>query len=449
MHSSIELFQFYRLTLAQCAKLSTGKQLLELTQTFARYLDHYSQQVLFYSLGDRAGPQGPSIEDIVVIVNTADYCYATTTQLEEKIRARIDEEFKSAVDLQSQADSFMGLAGAGIRALVRKVEIDCDPGWREMRNTAWSKLENTGDQSSYVGELVRHIRSKASDILKLLHKPQYARAFCDNLVDALTNSYMMNITQCRPISEVGAEQMLLDFYVLKKTFVDLPTLNDKTTTPQATYTKRVAQMTSKIDPLLKTLQVRPVPPEALVQAYLIHIADSSESNFRKILEIKGITRKQEQAYLIEIFNAHKSSRPTSLSASSNVLTALNVPATSQHGPSNSLSAPFSNVGAAMSAPNLSGAASFGSAILSAAREGVDRLGTPNIGAAGVAGPPGSNSMPPTVSAIPSRTASPGVGGVAVEQAGVNDNLRGIGKFFRRDMSGFGRFGAGKSGDDGK
>lgn len=449
MHSSTELFQFYRHTLAQCAKLSTGKQLVELTQTFAKYLDQYGQQVLFYSLGDKVGPQGPSIEEVIIVLNTADYCYATTTQLEEKIKGRVDEEFNATVDLQSQADAFMGIAGAAIRALVRKVEIDCEPGWREMRNIAWSKLENTGDQSSYVSELVQHIRTRTSEILQLLHKQQHARAFCDNLVDTLTNSYMSNITQCRPISEVGAEQMLLDFYMLKKTFVELPTFNDKASAQQVGYAKRVAQTTSKIDPLLKTLQVRPIPPEALVQAYLIHIADSSETNFRKILEIKGVTRK-EQTHLIEIFNAHKTSRSAALVPSSTIMTPLNLPPAAEGVRGGSIGVPFGNVGAAMSTPNLSGAASFGSALLSAAREGVDRLGTPAIGGATASVPPLSAAPTPgTVSNIPSRMGSPGVGSVTIEHVGVNDNLRNIGKFFRRDMSGFARFGTAKGGEESK
>jgi hypothetical protein len=63
---------------------------------------------------------------------------------------------------------------------------------------------------------------------------------------------------------------------------------------------------SKIDPLLKTLQVRPSPPEALVQAYLIHIADKSDTNFRKILDLKGI-RKAEQTQLLDLFSAFRAS----------------------------------------------------------------------------------------------------------------------------------------------
>lgn len=219
--------------MAQCAKLSTGTRLLELSTTFAKYLDQYGQQVLYYFLSEKSGAQGPSIEDAILILNTADYCYITCNQLEEKIKGRIDEELKVKVDLQSQADAFMGIASSTVRTLVRRVEIACEPSWREMRNTPWAKLESVGDQSTYVAELLRHFKEKAAEILKYLHKQQYARAFSDNLVDQMATTYIANIVQSKPISEVGAEQMLLDSYVLKKGFTELPTLNEPGTAPPA------------------------------------------------------------------------------------------------------------------------------------------------------------------------------------------------------------------------
>ncbi|KAI7579372.1 hypothetical protein KC346_g19189, partial [Hortaea werneckii] len=316
--SSTELFHQYRITFAQCAKLSTGSRLLELSQTFAKYLDAYSQQVLFFYLSQKTG--GPSIEDAVVILNTADYCYQTTTQLEDRIKQRIDDEFKEKVDMQNQADAFMGVASAAVRSLVHKAEADCQPAWREMRNVAWAKMESVGDQSGYVSVLLTRVRDRSQEILRLLHKQQFARAYCDNLVDGLTQIFITNIAASKPISETGAEQMLLDSYVLKKGLSELATLTVEdhqqsgTTTAtrpsalnQTAFTKRVNTSMARLDMILKTLQVRSVPPEGLVQAYLIHIRDRSEANFRKILELKGIARKGEQHHLVELFNAHKAS----------------------------------------------------------------------------------------------------------------------------------------------
>jgi hypothetical protein len=224
MASSTELFHFYRLALSQCAKLSTGSRLLELSKTFGKYLDQYCQQVLFYFLSDRSGSQGPSLEDIIVVLNTADYCYQTCNQLEEKIRSRIDEELKGDVDLQNQGDAFMGIASTAVRLLVKQVELALEHVWREMRNFPWSKLETVVDHSSYVPEMATVLQTKAKEGLGYLHKQQYARAYCDNLVEAVAMAYCTNIFLCKPVSEVGAEQMLLDSYVLKKTLMGVPVL---------------------------------------------------------------------------------------------------------------------------------------------------------------------------------------------------------------------------------
>jgi len=445
--SSTNLFSFYRQILAQCAKLSTGARLVELTKVFAKYLDQYAQQILLFYISERPSGQTPSktpqIEDIVLVLNTADYCFNTCTQLEEKIKSRIDEGLKSNIDLQSQADTFMGIASATVRALVHRVEVDIEPTWREMRNTGWSKMESVGDQSSYVAELLRRIKTRAAEILAMLHKPQYARAFCDNVVELIANAYLSNIFQCKPISEVGAEQMLLDSYVLKKGFEELLIIaSPQGTAPPAGYVKRVAQSMSKLDPILKTLQVRPSPPEALVQAYLIHIADRSDTNFRKILELKGI-RKQDQGHLLELFQAHRASpQNENLQQSSPLLTPLNIQSSSTgpiHLPTSLPS--LSNTAASLSTSNLPGRfdpTTFGNAIMTAARDGVDRFGTPALG---------------TSSNTPARVMSPppqgGEGTPITTPGNLNENLRNIGKFFKRYWGGLGGcFGGGWGGDDG-
>lgn len=190
--------------------------------------------------------------------------------------------------------------------------------------------------------------------------------------------------------------------------------------------KRVATATGRLDPLLKTLQVRPSPPEALVSAYLIHIADRSEMNFRKILELKGI-RRPEQGSLLEIFGAHCSSPANANLATSSPLL----------GPLQITSSQLSAAPATTGLPDGKGfnPGAFGSALISAAREGVDRFGSPALGVA--TGGRSENPSPPTVGGL-----APGQQPEAsVSTGNLNENLKNLGKFFRRDGSSFGRFGA--------
>jgi len=412
--SAIELFHFYKLTLSQCAKLSTSDRLLDLSKILAKHLDDYAQQVLLHFL-QSGGPQGPALQDIVLVLNTADFWHINANQLEENIQKRIDSELSDKVDLSSQADAFLGVASAAVLALVRSAANECEGTWREMKNTNWSTMESVGDQSSYVGELLKHIKAKAQEMLAVVAKAQYARAFCDNLVDHMATAYVNNIVLCRPISEVGAEQMLLDKYVLTKAFENLLAYHNTSSEPHvppAGFVKRVNQTMGRIDPLLKTLQVRPSPPEGLVQAYLIHIGDRSDTNFKKILELKGV-RKAEQGHLLELYSVHRdSSANDKLVQSSPLLTPLmNSSGLGSSGLS-SMNPTAALTAASGGLPTKFDASLFGEKLLNAARE----MGSSSSGdKAGASG--------------------------GTDKTTINENLRSFGNFFKRDIGGLGaRFG---------
>jgi hypothetical protein len=184
--------------------------------------------------------------------------------------------------------------------------------------------------------------------------------------------------------------------------------------------KRATQSTSKIDSLLKTLQVRPSPPEALVQAYLIHIADRSDANFRKILDLKGI-RKIEQSSLVDLFNAHcQSDSNKSLPAASAFMASLQTAASSTASAGASAVGRDNHARSSSNSSPLGGTrfdpSTFGSAIMNAAREGVDRLGSPSA-----------------------ESASPDRAGDGTAASNLNENLQKFGRFFKREGGAFGRF----------
>lgn len=246
--------------------------------------------------------------------------------------------------------------------------------------------------------------------------------------------------------------MLLDSYTLKSGLSSL-----LPAPAPAGFVKRVNSSFFKIETLLKTLQVRPSPPEALVQAYLIHIADRNNTNFRKILDLKGIRSRQDQNHLVELFNLHRASDryASSLQQSNPILAALQGPSTTTTG---SVSQGLGLGSAAAAMPSRFDASMLGSAIMSAAKDGVDRFGNPNLsmgpGAAGATGTATSTSGVTS----PSGTLSPSLASSSLQSnpmhtptesttGNLNENLKNIGKFFRRDLGGFGgRFG--RSNEDG-
>jgi hypothetical protein len=209
--------------------------------------------------------------------------------------------------------------------------------------------------------------------------------------------------------------MLLDKYVLTKGLETLLTHSPtSSTTTQAGFVKRVNHSMTRLDPLLKTLQVRPFPPEGLVQAYLIHIGDRSDTNFRKILELKGV-RKQDHPTLIELFGIHRDGKSNEhLVEKSSLLTPLMNAGGIGSGGIGAVALGAGGMG--MQGVQRFDAAGFGEKLFSAARDGVAATGE--------------------------RIGSP----LSEDAKGaVEGNLKSIGKFFRRDMSGFGRFGGRRDG----
>jgi hypothetical protein len=226
--------------------------------------------------------------------------------------------------------------------------------------------------------------------------------------------------------------MLLDKYVLTQGFSNLLSLSPVATShgPSTSFVRRVNETMGRFGPLLKTLQVRPAPAEGLVQAYLIHIGDKSEANFKKILELKGV-RKLDHPHLVELFQIHRDSPRNDgpeLVQNSPLLTPLVI--NSGEGKSGIAALPALASGVYPPGLSAKNASAFGEKLFSAARDGVERIGsgagTPSGGANSASG------REPSVE----RTAE------SETRASMNENLRNIGKFFRRDIStGFGgRFG---------
>ena len=200
--SSADLFSFYRQTLAQCAKLSTSTPLVELSRLFGKWLQIYSEQIL------TPNEKSSNISEICTILNTADYCLTTTSQLEDRIRQKVEEPLREQVQFDTSRESFIQAANSAIKLLVKKIEGDADLSFREMVNTNWSNVENVGDHSGYVTEMMLGIKDGVREIKGQGHlRERYIRTLCDRLVEWFGGKFVDSIITCRPICEAGAEQV--------------------------------------------------------------------------------------------------------------------------------------------------------------------------------------------------------------------------------------------------
>lgn len=235
--SSTDLFYSYRQTMIQFARFSTGKPFLDLSRMFGKWLREYANYLtLKLPRDDRRSFSDEDIRLVCFIINTADYCGNTITQLEEKISEKINAQFKNLVNMNNEREEFIGIIGNSIKILVRGV-INCiDPALYNMTRLSWSAVESVGDQSDYVSNIASQLMAQGAVVKATLSGTKFYRTFCDKLADEFLAKFDGNIYKCKPVGEVGAEQMLLDTHALRTLLVQVSAIGtDRHTQPPAMF----------------------------------------------------------------------------------------------------------------------------------------------------------------------------------------------------------------------
>ncbi|KAF5383425.1 hypothetical protein D9757_006101 [Collybiopsis confluens] len=311
--SSTELFYFYGQSLEQCARLSRGSPLFDLCNVHKKWLRIYAEDVLTASLKQRlAPPPGPrksvdstrfdiaEVKQASMVINTADYCQTTASELEEKIRSNINEEFKEQVSFQQEQDLSIS---AAIVAQLRELESACEPAFTTMSRSVWSNLNSVSGPSAYIAELVRTIEQFAEALKPTVEQKKYLRNFFDKASSLIVAKFTNSLVKSRPLKEVGAEQLLIDLQLVKAYLAKMP--GESLVTPG--YNRSLSKSTGRLESLLKVIVTPVDPPEGFILNYTLLIGDASFSNFQKILDLKG-TPKSEQNHLLDSFVAITSTK---------------------------------------------------------------------------------------------------------------------------------------------
>ncbi|XJO70732.1 hypothetical protein BDV3_000355 [Batrachochytrium dendrobatidis] len=313
--SSTDLFLVYRQTLLNGARLSTRKPFLDLCKMFGKWLNNYNDLLMSrLPKDDRRIPIDDDLRNTCLVVNTADYCASTTAQLEEKLIEKIDSDMKGLLSLSAEKDSFFGCSAAAIQWLVKLVENANESALQSMTRRQWNTLSSVGDQSEHITQIAVTLSAAIKIIRKTITSSKYFRSFCDKFVDSFTKKYLSTIYKCRPLSEIGAEQMLLDTHSLKNIMIEMSTLGaDPPAQAPAAYIKILGRGIASIEQLLKVVLRPQDPPDAIVDTYNLLYQDYNVTNFQKILELKGLRRAEIQP-IIEMFQIKVPAKTNAISS---------------------------------------------------------------------------------------------------------------------------------------
>ncbi|KAI2580370.1 VPS53 subunit of GARP complex [Homo sapiens] len=227
--SCADLFVYYKKCMVQCSQLSTGEPMIALTTIFQKYLREYAWKILSGNLPKTTTSSGGltissllkekegsevakfTLEELCLICNilsTAEYCLATTQQLEEKLKEKVDVSLIERINLTGEMDTFSTVISSSIQLLVQDLDAACDPALTAMSKMQWQNVEHVGDQSPYVTSVILHIKQNVPIIRdNLASTRKYFTQFCVKFANSFIPKFITHLFKCKPISMVGAEQV--------------------------------------------------------------------------------------------------------------------------------------------------------------------------------------------------------------------------------------------------
>ncbi|KNE66837.1 hypothetical protein AMAG_19532 [Allomyces macrogynus ATCC 38327] len=231
------------------------------------------------------------------VLNTAQYCATITGQLQDKLIEKTVPPFQAQISLARQAEAFKATTMAAVKCLVRTL-VDgpaTDAAWTAMGRIAWGSLAMAGDRSDYIAHIIRVLQEVVPVVFSGIAEQAMFKSFCDKVAEAVPNKFYGVILKSKPVSEVGAEQLLMDAHVLRDACLKIPAWGDADAAPSSVFTKVLTKGFAKLDSLLKVLLTPgSAPPDALVTAFLSVYAprDRTRANLAIVLDVRGARRKR-------------------------------------------------------------------------------------------------------------------------------------------------------------
>ena len=103
---------------------------------------------------------------------------------------------------------------------MRSVENTLDAALIAMTRKSWGTIASVGDQSDHIFSIGQTLSAIIPIIRKQFLSPKFFKTFCDKFVESFLAKFLNTMyTRCKPLSEVGAEQMLLDTHSLNNILV--------------------------------------------------------------------------------------------------------------------------------------------------------------------------------------------------------------------------------------
>lgn len=274
--SSGLLFTQYKNFLVQCVKLSTKRPLVQLSNTFQKYLSEYANRILLQNLPKNSltGASGAAVSlmnsanmfsasgllqsllkdgddykftkselvQICSVLLTANYCLETIQQLEKKLQEKIDPKYVNEINMKHELGLFHDIIDNCINLLTQYIDAGCESAFNAMIKTQWANVQTPTGPCAYVNQLTVHLQQIFPFIRENLQDSRkHFAQLCNTFANNFTQKFQKCLFKCKPLREPAAEQLLHDTHTLKKVLLALPGYESAIKTAPTNYTRTITK----------------------------------------------------------------------------------------------------------------------------------------------------------------------------------------------------------------
>jgi len=266
--SSVNIFARMRASLQRCRQFTSGPIMAELFKVFRKAINGYCDQVLKSRLP--SGKQiNVSVDDstriVCSVIGSCDYCLKMTPFLHKNCMSLLDRSLN--VDVSGEIQKL-----AEIRELAQDSAVACAIGGSEMKNSISSISHLDWWGCGFAANVSPHIlRFKSAfqqsmEIFRKCLSENHNRAVIEMVAHKLVGLVNEAIVSAKPISDVGAQQLIVDVAEIKSVLLDSPNIGNRKT--HETYIELVHRNLYRLEISLKALSSPACGDKASMKAIL-------------------------------------------------------------------------------------------------------------------------------------------------------------------------------------
>jgi len=295
--SSTDLMVQFMQVVKETKKLTRNQAFYDMYNLFKKFLDLYATALEAKIPPPESKLSEQNEKTLCLIVNTSDYLGQNTVGLTNTIKKTINPRFVEKVDFKNEQARFEGVIAKAVKALVNGLEVKMEPALTQMRTMPWGSWETVETESEYVHQVSTYVGQSIPLYQSWIANPAHFRFFCDSFVLSFIPLVKQNIFKTKRISEVGAQQLMLDMKGIESILTQLPNIGKLPGAPAvpSRFIRHVQKEMTKTEHNLKVILTS--TPQTVVDTYKALVPDGNEADFQRILELKGIPRADQRALM--------------------------------------------------------------------------------------------------------------------------------------------------------